>query len=74
VLIAYRDHDPVLIGADPTIKALIAVGDSLVSRAMISVSMVFVWYRKSKEQIASRTPYTWEGGLLSIAVRVSVTH
>lgn len=37
VLIAHHDQVPVLVGTDPTIKALIVVGDALVSRAEISV-------------------------------------
>lgn len=37
MLISHHDQVPVLVGANPTIKALIAFGDALVSRIMVSV-------------------------------------
>ena len=40
MLVAHQDQVPVLVRTNPTIKALVAVGDALVSRAMISVGIV----------------------------------
>lgn len=56
MLIAHHDEVPVLVGADPTIKALIAVGDALISCTMIAMGVMFVRY--SEKKIASQTPYT----------------
>ena len=42
VLIAHSDQVPVLVRADPTIKAPVDVGDALVSHPVISVGVMRV--------------------------------
>lgn len=58
--VAHQDQIPVLVRTNPTIKALVAVGDPLVSRVMISVSVMCVCVCES-EQICFTDPIHLEG-------------
>jgi hypothetical protein len=55
--IAHDDQVPVFVRANPTIEALIAAGNALVSRVMISADGVCICM--VLEGIGSRTPCTW---------------
>ena len=44
MLVAHHDQVPVLVGVNSTVEALVAFGDALVPRAMVSVGMMFVPY------------------------------
>ena len=47
--VAHLDQIPVFVGANPTIKALIAVRDALVSRVVVSVGVMCACVISEKE-------------------------
>ena len=63
VLIAHNDQVPVLVRADPTIKAPVDIGNALVSCTVISVGVMRV--RSWRRELVSRTPYTYKNAVRS---------